>query len=421
MKKILLLVVWILFVSNFVFAWSVWHILKGGNRIEKKTADIIINLAKTPSEFYHEFLILTGISPIPLVFLNKEDSYKTKHLSGYLLVSSINKDNKLAEIQLVDLSKQKTVQTWQPDISKLGSEKISKSNLRYIHPILYKKDLITLAEGNLYRFNANSSIVWQLNGAFHHSLELDSDKYIWVCGTIKSIELEQNIKSNPIKEHIFNDAIFKIDPLVGKVIYKKSIYDILISNGYKGLLFGKGPINEDIIHINDIQPAPKTTEYWQKGDLLISLRHLSTILLYRPSINKVVWLKSGPWNFQHDCDFVGDHKIGIFGNDVVDFNGKTYLLNGNNNEYIYDFSTDQVSTPYTKMFQKGKIKTLTEGRSRILPDGQLFVEETNYGRILFGDRNGVNGIYVNRLDKEHIGALGWSRYYTNEEFNQTKN
>jgi hypothetical protein len=68
------------------------------------------------------------------------------------------------------------------------------------------------------------------------------------------------------------------------------------------------------------------------------------------------------------------------------------------------------------MFQLGKIKTLTEGRSRILPDGQLFVEETNYGRILFGDKNGVNGTYVNRLNKEYIGMLGWCRYYTNEEF-----
>ena len=136
---------------------------------------------------------------------------------------------------------------------------------------------------------------------------------------------------------------------------------------------------------------------------------------------KIIWLKTGPWNFQHDCDFISDTEIGVFGNDVTDFKGKSYLIKGHNNQYIYNFSTNEISTPYTKMFKQGKIKTLTEGRSRILPDGQLLVEETNYGRILFGDKNGITGEYVNRLDKNHISMLSWSRYYTNEEFNQSNN
>ena len=92
------------------------------------------------------------------------------------------------------------------------------------------------------------------------------------------------------------------------------------------------------------------------------------------------------------------------------------MTHGHNNQYIYNFETDQISTPYTKMFQTSKIKTLSEGRSRILPDGQLFVEETNYGRILFGDKNGVNGVYVSRINKDYIAMLSWSRYYTREEY-----
>ena len=45
-----------------------------------------------------------------------------------------------------------------------------------------------------------------------------------------------------------------------------------------------------------------------KNDLVISLRNLSTILVYRPS-TKIKWLKTGPWINNHDAQYLGD---GIF-------------------------------------------------------------------------------------------------------------
>ncbi len=399
-----------------MFAWSVWHIMAGGKRIEKSRADFIIEIAQIPSSFFHEFLVYTGLGPSQLTINNSIDQYTKNKVSGYLLVSTISSSNQLAEIQLLDLQKHQVIQKWQPEIDQLTLKHISKFNLRLTHPILFKNDLLAVGDGILYRINPKSQVVWQNDGNFHHSIELDSENALWVCGT-----LNRSAEGNTFQSNIWDDGIFKIDPKSGKTIFKKSIYEILIANGRKNILFNSGPLTEDLIHLNDIQPALSTTKYWEKGDLLISMRNRSTIFLYRPSTNKIIWLKTGPWNFQHDCDFIGDTQIGVFGNDVTDLKGKSILINGHNNQYIYDFESDQVSTPYTKMFQKGKIKTLTEGRSRILPDGQLFVEETNYGRILFGDTNGVKGIYVNRLDKEHIGALGWSRYYTTEEYNLVNN
>ena len=416
LKTLMLLIIWILLVSNMLFAWSVWHIMAGGNRIERSTADRIIFLAKLPSEFYHEFLVFSGLGPSELSIPNKSDNYKTKNLSGYILVSTISHKNKFAEIQLLDLSNGKILHKWQPDISGLNLKDISKYNLRLAHPLFYKTDIITNAGGNLIRLNKSSEIVWQNDAIFHHSIELDAENLLWVCGTI-----EKKSNDNSIQSNIGDDAIIKVNPTDGKILFRKSIYEILIENGYQNLLFNTGPLNEDLIHLNDIQPALNTTKYWQKGDLLMSIRNRSTIFLYRPHTNKIIWLKTGPWNFQHDCDFLSDHEIGVFGNDVAELKGKRYLLNGHNNQYIVDLETGLVSTPYTKMFKQGKIKTLTEGRSRILPDGQLFVEETNNGRILFGDKNGVKGTYVNRLDKEYIGMLAWSRYYTNQEFSNLKN
>ena len=390
--------------------------MSGGTRIEKNTARFLVNLAKLPSDFSHEFLIFTGIESGPVLITNKLDQYTSQITKGFLLVSAINHSNHLAEIQLLDLSRRKILKSWQPDFRQLNLKDVSKFNILLFHPLFFRGDIITLGNKEIIRLNDKSEVVWKSKGNFHHSLELDDENMLWVCGTL----LNKNNK-NFVQSSIWDDGIYRIDPSNGKIVFSKSIFEIYSENGYQNLLLNTGPISEDLLHLNDIQPALKSTKYWNKGDLLISLRNRSTIFLYRPSTNKIIWLKTGPWNFQHDCDFLNDTQIGVFGNDVVDVKGQTFLINGYNNQYIYDFEKDQITTPYTKMFQKGKINTLTQGRSRILPDGQLYVEETNNGRIIFGDKNGVNGIYVNRLDKDHISYLGWSRYYTTEEYNQRNN
>lgn len=385
--------------------------MAGGHKIEKPKADFIIDIAKLPSVFFHEFMVYTGLGPSQLAIPNTKDQNDVKNLSGYLLISSISPNNQLAEIQLVDLNNKKILQRWQPNLDKMELIHSSKFNIRLIHPLLLKNDLITTVDGIIYRLDKNSQIKWKNDGDFHHSIELDVDNTIWVCGTIN-----RKINGPSVHSYILDDGIFKLDLKSGKTIFKKSIYEILIQNNYQYILFNTGPNTEDLIHVNDIQPAFKTTKYWQKGDLLISMRNRSSVFLYRPSTNKIIWFKTGPWNFQHDCDFLNDTEIGVFGNDVTDFNGISYLIHGHNNQYVYNFNSGKVSTPYTQMFKKGKIKTLSEGRSRILPDGQLFVEETNFGRILFGDTQGLNGTYINRLNDQYIGMLGWSRYYTNEEY-----
>ena len=53
---------------------------------------------------------------------------------------------------------------------------------------------------------------------------------------------------------------------------------------------------------------------WKKGDLFLSLRNVSAVLLYRPSTDQIVWMKRGPWIGQHDVDILDDHRIGIYDN-----------------------------------------------------------------------------------------------------------
>ncbi|WP_369817405.1 MULTISPECIES: arylsulfotransferase family protein [Actibacterium] len=69
---------------------------------------------------------------------------------------------------------------------------------------------------------------------------------------------------------------------------------------------------------------------WQQGDLFVSMRHISTVMLYRPSTNRVLWLREGPWSSQHDVDIVDDHTIAAFNNNVFD-KGSGARIAGSNN------------------------------------------------------------------------------------------
>jgi hypothetical protein len=95
-----------------------------------------------------------------------------------------------------------------------------------------------------------------VDGTFHHSNELDHEGNIWVPSVVypHSSEKLGNFR---------DDSIAKISPS-GEVLFNKSIAEILVENGYRGLLavsgtgFQKG---EDPIHINDIQPAWTDSDY----------------------------------------------------------------------------------------------------------------------------------------------------------------
>ena len=85
-------------------------------------------------------------------------------------------------------------------------------------------------------------------------------------------------------------------------------------------------------------------------------------------------------------------------------------------EYVNINSATQ--TPYSEFFKSAKIATLTDGRSDVLSNGDLFVEETKFGRILRGNQNNTIWQYSQRIDSKSVAALFWSRFVTSDEFKQ---
>ena len=423
---LVLLFVWISIGVVMLFGWSVYHICYEGTRYSKY-GNLIISIAKFPS-LVRDAYTLFGRNQLLL-----DDKYpnlkaiRLKHSisdDGYLLLSSYDNNYNQSTVTLLKLSDSKIIHTWVLDLDNKKIkidflDRLRKNEFRMFHPLLLEDGSIIFHNGGspLISLDIHSNIKWILKGIFHHSLELDADGNIWVPTRIDS----SDVKSQILK--LFdNDAIGKVS-VNGKLIFQKSIAEILLENGYKGLLFGVGPFINDPVHLNDIQPALTTTNFWQKGDLLVSLRNLSSVLLYRPTTNKIIWLKTGPWLNQHDVDFVDSRKIGVFGNDVIrsslnSTHRPDFLINGYNDEYIYNFATNKISTPYTDFFSKFKVSTLTEGRSDVLENGDLFVEESNNGRLFRVNTKNAIWSFVDRINGEKISIFSWSRYISKKEFDK---
>ena len=166
--------------------------------------------------------------------------------------------------------------------------------------------------------------------------------------------------------------------------------------------------NPDITHLNCIEPALFDSEYWQKGDLFLSLKHLSAIILYRPSTNKVINYITGPFAQQHDVDIISKKEISFF-------NNNNFIINNETSEVlIYNFETKKFKKKFNEQLKQENFKTFSSGMSQILSDGSLMVEEENHGRIiLFNNKGDKEWEFVNKDENGDIGILNSCRIIEN--------
>lgn len=428
---LLLLIVWSFSIFTLMFGWAVSYIHEGGQLFGDKSKSVILSIAKFPTLVNMSFRQLFAEMPVIIKDRYPEiDGLKLENEnyrdSSYLLISAFDKEVGHSAFKLIRLSDKEILHKWVPDVKEIMrlrdkgkslSEQSNIGNLVFWHPLLSPDGslIFNTEDRSLIKIDKNSKVMWNLDGIFHHSQEFDAEGNIWASSV-----METNI---PIVSRFFkeyrDDALAQISS-DGKLLKKLSISQILMDNGYRGLLFGIGPSEKDPIHLNDIQPALSSGPYWQKGDLLVSIRNKSTVFLYRPSTNKILWLQTGPWLNQHDVDFIDDHRISIFGNNIIR-NQNYDFIDGHNEVYVYDFSNSELSTPYTQFLNKAKVKTMTGGRSEILKNGDVYIEETDFGRMLRGNSQQIIWQYVERIDDSSASVLGWSRILNEGSFNFLNN
>jgi len=334
---------------------------------------------------------------------------------GFLLLSRFSSTHRQAIVELIRLRDFSVLHTWVPPIRAIVTQTAADNlynnvtGYRAQHPLLMLNgDIVfTSGEGALVRLSKSNEIVWLINRCFHHSIEADADgRFIVPCVAARQTA-DLGVS--------FRDDTYAVVSQDGHVVDERSVAKLLLDGGFRGLLLGVGQFIPDRIHLNDAQPINSDVGIARKGDIALSIRNLSTVLLYRPSTNEIVWLKTGPWLYQHDVNILPSGSFTVFGNDIIDYRGRNQRIDATSSMYVYEPDSGFVTKPLDRQLAAVGFYTDTEGRGKMLSCGDVVVEETDHHRILRVGPDGVRWQYVNVADMKTSGAVHWSRYLTVEE------
>ena len=415
----LLLVLLMAAVAVVAFGAMVRSRMKAG-RID----GIVMDVASTPRTLSHllldprtaepfEALAVGDPAPAPANFVrNAAQPFVDP---GYELLTAYSDAAKRPVIHLIRLSDGRLMREWRPDIPAINARSTFTSALTdlkrdrptdhdlMMHPMLMADGGLVIHDSSpLARVDGCGRVEWVIDGIFHHSAERAADGSLYVV---------YRFPRSPMKDvsPVFNDEAIAHVSADGHLLKLTRIADVLDGNGL-GALWRSHPYVDDPFHINEVRPVLDAGPYWQPGDLLLSLRNLSLVMLYRPSSGRVLWHQVGPWSMQHDVEIVDDHRISIFDNHWR-FAAPDGKVDGANRVAVYDFATAQVSYPYAGALARYTIATHQQGRQHIMPNGDLVVEDSEGGRLLrFAPDGTLRWEYFN-IDRQHrLVQLRWSRY-----------
>ncbi len=343
---------------------------------------------------------------------DKRGFYGETEKNKYILLSRYSLEDQQSIIELVDLENFNTFHKWLPDMDKFNaliekSEKFknlerdhNRKRFRIFHPIMTQDGGIIYSDNytQLIKIDHCSNLVWQnTDYLFHHTKEVDLEGNYW----IPADQFSSNIKN--FENFRMHNTLVKVNE-DGKILFSKSLIELFIENNLEYHLHNQR-FSSDIFHLNDIEPTKIKSNFWNIGDLFISLRDLSMIVQYRPSTDEIINIIHGPFFNQHDVDVINDEEISIFNN-----NRKIYGLE-NAEIIIYNFKTKKFRKHLNSQLKEKNIKTTYEGLHTILPNFQTYVESNEDGIILSFDENKKEKWRFTNDDnqKRKLYAINWSR------------
>jgi len=399
-----------------MFGWMVSHIVKGDQKFGFLDEPIKF-LYSFPDSFKQS---VEEVKSLPKTFIKTPKDFETVNLLENDLLSLVTfaDTGNYRTVALMNLKNDSIYHTWSIE-NKYGEAS------RIKNPLMMPDSSLIYGFTNqtgVFRITSDGKRLWNQNSIFqHHSMNFDSDSNIWVCSMRPVYYATCTYKLDKHPVFYRDNSISKIDPETGEILFNKSFTDILLENGLEYYLT-KSQNAKDPIHLNDVEPALKTTQYFNKGDVFISARNLSLIMQYRPSTNEIIRIIEGPFASQHDVDIYNDHSLVFFNNNYYNIwtletlkppIDSTHLIDvGYMCSVItkYDFETEKFSVLEKDVFEDNHIFTPTEGLQEFINDSTVFVEEQNSGLlwVIQGDKV----IYKSVLKSQHEGyhhLPNWTR------------
>ena len=258
------------------------------------------------------------------------------------------------------------------------------------------------------RLSACGDVRWKLENYGHHSITLDPDGTIWVPGET-AIDADPVLHQNhipPTEDH----TIDRISP-DGRILQSTSVIDILWQNDLLGLLFlsalkdPKTSVSGDTLHLNDIDiyPADFTSSIFSSGDVMVSLRNISTIFVMDPETHKIKYRRTGDFLRQHDPDFIGGDRILLLDN--RNLAPSTAPEPPGSRILEIDAATDSLQVKFQGI-GGAAFSTSFMGKQQLLDNGNVMITSSMEGRAIELAPDGkLLWEYINVLEDAHIALL----------------
>ncbi len=286
--------------------------------------------------------------------------------------------------------------------------------------------LVVVAERRLLKVDANSKVVWTLDGQFHHDLAVSE------VGRIYSIlRGERSVDIDGEEVSILDDSIAVISP-DGELLETVSIYDLFsdqvpasrwehvkrwlsrsdtIEAANKRREKGELPFLHgspvDLFHVNTVEIIPRDVDgVARKGDLLISLRELDQIAVLDLQTRAIRW-RWGPGilRSQHQPTLLDNDNILVFDNKGAGTKiSRVIELDPQSSEIVWEYLADP---------PEGFYSARRSGNER-LPNGNTLITESDTGRAFEVTVDGeiVWDFYVpiiNRQKKSRVSVYRMTR------------
>ena len=241
----------------------------------------------------------------------------------------------------------------------------------------------------LVRTNYCGDVIWKLDIPTHHAVTLGENGHFYAVAQKFHDEADPDWPS--ILPRFQEDLIVEIGQ-DGAILKETSMFDLLRDNGLLSTIYESSrkafgvEVTGDIMHMNDVEVFPSTLVegVFKHGDLMVSLRNAGKVLIFDPETLKVRYLYTGVVILQHDPDFIDGDHISIFDNHSLvestlfrnvrpdDVSSKVVMVDARNGR----------SEVYFEGNDKVPFFTDIMGKHQWLPNGNLLVTESRWGRVL---------------------------------------
>jgi outer membrane protein assembly factor BamB len=264
---------------------------------------------------------------------------------------------------------------WRYDFLKVWPDEIESTEIdgseywRWAH-LFENGDVLAIFDGlGLIKVDRNSNLIWEHLGGEHHDLDVTDDGRIFVL-TRRAHMIERINELMPILEDFV--AVLDSD---GRLLKEVSLLEAFENSNFASSPAARGYFPRgDIYHTNAVEVLDGSLAdripAFAKGNVLLSMRSLSTIAVLDMDLGEIVWVAADLWLAQHDPKVLDNGNILVFDNRGAKGDSRVVEFDPATREMVWVYAGDRSNSFFTQMC----------GASHRLENGNTLITESDFGR-----------------------------------------